>query len=70
MNMQEETWVAIPDYPSYQISTWGRVRNERGRILSPHDKGGYLKTQILGEDKIQRKPSVHRLVAQAFSPQP
>ena len=41
--MQKEIWKDIEDFPNYEVSDQGRVRNKKtGHILSPvPDKDGY-----------------------------
>ena len=59
-----ETWVDLSDFPNYQVSNHGRVRNKRnGYILKPiFDRYGYLRLSIGKVDNIP----VHRLVCEAF----
>ena len=56
-------WRTILDFPNYEVSNKGDVRNKRtGKILSPWDDGkGYLKVELNGHAL-----RVHRLVAKAF----
>ena len=65
--MQKEIWKVIDDFPSYEVSDQGRIRNKKnGHILSPvPDKGGYLRIH-LGKDTVTKR--IHRLVAIAFIP--
>lgn len=69
-----ETWKPIKDYEElYKISNDGRIKsfhNGRERImkLNPHTKG-YLKVQLSFNGTIKAK-YIHRLVAQAFIPNP
>lgn len=79
----KETWKDIKDYEGlYQISSWGRVksmkryaqghgtkdlRNEM--ILKTENQNGY-KRIVLTKDRYRKKFSVHRLVAEAFIPNP
>lgn len=75
-----EKWKPIPGYEGlYEVSSYGRVRsleryksNNGGlqlikeKILKPHNtKKGYLTVQLCN-----KKFTVHRLVAQAFIPNP
>ena len=78
-----EVWKDIVDFPNYQISNLGRVKSkerisnccynskrkvkERILILSNNKKG--YKTVCLFKNKKHNK-TVHRLVAQAFIPNP
>ena len=81
----EEIWKPVPGYEGlYEVSNLGRVRSvnryvkskgesywlRKGKMLSPaKDKNGYLKVNLScnGKNNIIR---VHRLVAQAFLPNP
>lgn len=78
---QEEIWRDIEGYEGlYQVSNLGRVKSlERidemgrlrlGRILSPViDRYGYLRVNLYKEGK-RKTFQVHRLVGQAFIPNP
>ncbi len=67
----DETWIDVYDFPRYQVSNQGRVRNKRTHeIKSAHyDNDGYLKVTLMnimnGNKKTSRK-TVHRLVAESF----
>lgn len=66
-----ETWQTIRDYPEYKVSNLGEVKNARtGRILKQgrHRQGYSL--VWLGNGEGVRGKSVHRLVAEAFVPNP
>lgn len=83
--MTEEIWKDIKDYEGlYQISSLGRVRSLNryrkgnkstptivyGKLLKPrHIRGGYLGVSLSRDDKA-KNCSIHRLVAQAFIPNP
>lgn len=70
-----EEWRKIEDYPNYSVSNLGRVRNDKtGRILAAH-KWGELRTYLhvilyTGSHASRKSHSIHRLVAQAFVPNP
>ena len=62
-----EQWRLIDDYDNYEISSHGRVRNNKtGRIMKNHnDDYGYVQIGLT-KDKKQKQHRVHRLVAFAF----
>jgi hypothetical protein len=65
-----ESWRDVPGYEGlYEVSDWGRVRRN-GKILKPAKiKNGYLRVDLY-KDGIQRHALLHRIVAQAFIPNP
>lgn len=71
----KEIWKDIEGYEGlYQVSNFGRVRrfykNGKVRILKPlSNKKGYLRVN-LRKDNLLKTLSIHRLVAQAFLPNP
>lgn len=68
--MVEEVWKIIKDYPNYIVSNLGRVKNSKGRILKLClIKDGYYQL-CLSKDGISRHHLIHRLVAEAFIPNP
>lgn len=81
-----EIWKDIKDFPNYQISNFGRVKSKERitnvgiknvkeikreeKILKLfHNKKGYTQT-ILYRDKKPYPVKIHRLVANAFIPNP
>ena len=76
MQQQEEIFVPIKDFPNYYISNWGRVysakreKNKTTSILTPQpNSAGYLQVMLCKDSKVYNR-LVHRLVAQAFIPNP
>lgn len=83
--MTEEIWRPIVGYEGlYEVSSYGRVRSldryvkysngpihlHKGMILNPEkDKDGYLQVILYNNGKIHQI-KIHRLVAQAFIPNP
>ena len=65
-----ELWAPVPDFPAYEVSTKGQVRNSKGHRLSQRKSTrGYLDVSLCKKGK--RKHAVlHQLVAQAFLPNP
>lgn len=65
-----ETWKDIKGYEGlYQVSNCGNVFGKRKEIKQFKDKGGYLKVTLTDGNKL-KSFGVHRLVAQAFIPNP
>lgn len=65
--MEEEIWVESEDYPTYEISNAGRVRNRKtGRIMKNTLRHDGYEQVCLRKDKQQYAKRVHRLVADTF----
>ena len=66
-----EEWRDIPAYPGYMVSSLGAVFSHKLKrvLISPHDKDGYCRIG-LWKDQIRKNHNVHRLVANAFIPNP
>ena len=72
----KEEWRTIEEFPNYSVSNLGRVRRDtpgvgtrRGRILKPWSNSGYMAVDFYRNGKRYCK-KVHRLVAEAFVPNP
>lgn len=67
----KEIWRCIKNYPNYEISSLGNVKNKKtNKILKPFSTGNeYLKVSLSNNSKTKQF-FVHRLVAQAFIPNP
>jgi len=62
-----EVWRSVKNYPSYSVSSNGKVKNNKfNKILKPDIKRGYYYVNLskVGRD---RKFYVHKLVAEAFT---
>lgn len=66
-----EIWKSVPDYENkYEVSNFGRVRNEKGSVLKPFaTHGGYFMV-ALHKKSVKTNVRLHRLVAQMFVPNP
>lgn len=66
----KETWKQIDDY-HYSVSSLGRVRNDLTNELKTPciDNHGYVKVDLY-KNGIARRERVHRLVSNAFIPNP
>lgn len=64
-------WKKIEGYEKYSVSDSGDVRNDKtGKILKPNkNKVGYYKVNLWVNGR-EHQIDVHRLVAQAFIPNP
>lgn len=68
----KEIWKNIKRYENlYKVSNWGRVKSARNNILLKlHiQKNGYLRVSLSKNGKIKYY-NIHRLVAEAFIPNP
>ena len=64
-----ETWLPIANYNNYEISSIGRVRNNKtGKILSQTTQMSGYKQVCLCENGKRKMHTIHRLVMQAFNP--
>ena len=78
-NENQEQWKEIEGYPRYEVSNLGRVRSNttksgKKKILKNFNANGYEYVTLMsgisrGTGKSKRR-AVHRLVAQAFIPNP
>ena len=63
--MPEVTWLPIPAFPGYSISSLGQVRHQ-SRDLKPQPRGGYLRVRLVAPDGKRVWRPVHTLVLEAF----
>lgn len=74
--MNKEIWIKIPNFENrYEVSNLGKVRSldgrQKGKILKPINKGrGYRQICLYKTNTNRKLHRVHRLVAQAFIPNP
>jgi len=61
-----EAWSEIKGFESYEMSSFGNVKNGRGKILKPSANAtGYLQAALFWNGK-RKTLCVHKLVAEAF----
>lgn len=67
-----EIFRPIIGYERYEVSTWGRVFDNRHKtFLNPEVHGkGYLRVDLYDDENNRKHKKVHRLVAHAFIPNP
>ena len=73
-NNQIEEWRTIEEFPSYEVSSFGNIRNKK----TPHkflslNKSGIKRNYysvMFSVGNVQTRRNVHRLVAKAFIPNP
>lgn len=64
-------WKEVSEFPNYQVSETGLVRNKEGKVLKTFvQNGGYEVASFPQGTKSSAKRTVHRLVATAFIPNP
>ena len=65
-----EEWKAIIEFPNYEVSSLGNVKNIiTGKVLKNSVKGGYCHVSLTNEN-YKKTLLVHRLVALAFIENP
>ena len=63
-----ENWKVIYDFPNYEISNYGNVRNNTKIVKAVPNKHGYNVVVLC--NGIRKSVNIHRLVAAAFIPNP
>lgn len=62
-----ERWLPIFDFPDYEVSSLGRIRNiKTGRLMRTYQNSRGYVVVCLRKNKQQYTKRVHRLVAEAF----
>lgn len=64
---EDESWRIVRDYPAYQVSNDGRVRQKNGRLLKLQLNHGYHCVHLSKNGKAKRQ-YCFRMVAEAFLP--
>lgn len=67
--IEGEIWKIIDNYPDYSVSNLGRVR-KGDIILNESNRRGYSVVSLKPKDGKSRSIGVHRLVGEAFIPNP
>ena len=62
-----EKWVKINEFPKYEISNKGRIRNSNNKVLKLRvNKKGYAETRLYYGNGKSRNVQIHRIVAEHF----
>lgn len=62
-----ERWLPIDAFPSYEVSSNGRIRNSKSnKVLKPFSNQNGYSLVTLYEDGVPHTKKVHRLVTDAF----
>lgn len=76
IDMIQEIWKRIKDFPDYKVSNWGRVKSYKrdkvnGKLMKlTKNNSGYLSVNLTDKTGLQFTSYVHRLVSEAFVPNP
>lgn len=65
-----EKWKSVENYPRYMISNLGRVKSPRTEFMKPWDNGRGYSYVLLQKINKKKNMQIHRLVADAFIPNP
>ena len=69
-SMDSIVWKQIRDYPTYDVSTCGKIRNNKTqRVLIPCMRNGYLSVSFSSGNK-KKTVNIHVIVAQTFLNKP
>lgn len=64
-------WRKITTLPNYSVSNNGQIRDDvTGKPIKYEENFGYVRAYLKNSDGITKRYRVHRLVAQAFIPNP
>ena len=63
-------WRTIPNWPKYKINSNGEIVGQRNKKLRPAISSWGYKTVVLCDNNFRKTMKVHRLVAEAFIPNP
>lgn len=67
---EQEEAISIPNFPEYKITKNGVVINKNGKVMKTEiSNNGYVRVTLFKNQK-HKKLSIHRLVAEAFIPNP
>jgi hypothetical protein len=68
LNYNNEEWKTIKDFPNYEVSNLGNVRNSRGKIMKTYQiNSGYQAIKLVYKGTRGHK-LIHRLVALTWIP--
>lgn len=70
-DMKQEHWKIIKEFPNYQVSNYGNVKNRvTGKILKPLNSTNYYRVCLYDQQGLHKYVSIHRLVISYFVDNP
>ncbi len=66
--MVEELWKEIEDYNSYEVSTFGNIRNKKTKHILKPSINIYCYVSLTDNNKKRSSCAVHRIIAKTFIP--
>ncbi len=68
--VSDEVWVALSEFPTCYVSSFGRYRSHTGKIMAGSDRNGCVSVKVRDIDGKDMSRYLHSLVASAFVPNP
>lgn len=69
--MAEEVWKVVESHPEFEVSSTGKIRNNKTKtIINGHKVCGYIRIGLGKKYGKNKTIAAHRLIAEAFIPNP
>lgn len=66
----DEVWIPVPSHEDYMVSSRGRVKSSRGKIMNGKISRGYRQITFATQGHKYETVNLHRLIAELFIPNP